>query len=63
LLDVENIITDDLYFGLIKKGVDNVNETIADTIPMISKVFQYLIKSKSILKPEEADAVLSDMNV
>jgi hypothetical protein len=40
------MITDDLYFGLMKKGVDNVKETIAVTMPMISKVFPILTKSK-----------------
>lgn len=55
-------MTDDLYFGLIKKGVDNAKDTIADAIPTITNVFQYLKRSKRILKPEEADVDLFDMN-
>lgn len=55
-------MTDDLYFGLIKKEVDNVKDTTADTIPTITNVFQYLTRSKRILNPEEVDVDLSDMN-
>jgi hypothetical protein len=63
LLDVENIITDDLYFGLIKKGVDKVKETTADTMPTMRNVFQYFTISSKMLKHELFEVALVAMYV